>query len=297
MATRQSDQQRVRQLALQYPDKVIPCFGYHPWFSYTISIYPVISKHHHYHALLLGSSSVRPELLDAFQKLLPHLPEPRLLDDIIQELRSNLQAFPDAMLGEVGLDRSFRLPIDYFSSPRILTPFTIPFEHQLAIVEAQLDLAVELERNVSFHSVKSQQATATLLGKMRDKNGERWRRISIDIHSCGFSPEMWRSIESEHPNAFISVSVVINGRNSNLRRLIAACASDRILVESDYNNAEMTTAMTWEILLTVAEVKGWQVEKEWDQIPESDRVGAVKQLEENWRKFKRGNHPIRVKKS
>ena len=31
MATRQSDQQRVRDLALQYPDKVIPCFGQLPF--------------------------------------------------------------------------------------------------------------------------------------------------------------------------------------------------------------------------------------------------------------------------
>ena len=33
MATRQSDQQRVRDLALQYPDKVIPCFGQLPFSS------------------------------------------------------------------------------------------------------------------------------------------------------------------------------------------------------------------------------------------------------------------------
>lgn len=31
MATTQSDQQRVRDLALQYPDKVIPCFGQLPF--------------------------------------------------------------------------------------------------------------------------------------------------------------------------------------------------------------------------------------------------------------------------
>lgn len=33
MATRQSDQQRVRDLALRYPDKVIPCFGQLPFYG------------------------------------------------------------------------------------------------------------------------------------------------------------------------------------------------------------------------------------------------------------------------
>ncbi|KAF8634941.1 hypothetical protein AX15_000672 [Amanita polypyramis BW_CC] len=295
MATRQSDQQRVCDLALQYPDNVIPCFGYHPWFSHVIAVQPFASKRDHYRTLLLGASIGNPEHEDHFERLLPHLPEPRPLDDVVAELRSNLQAFPNAMLGEVGLDRSFRVPIDYFSSPRVLTPFTIPLEHQLVIAEAQIELAIELGRNVSFHSVKSQQVTTTLLNKMRDNHGERWCRISIDMHSCGLSPETWRSIENEHTNAFMSLSVVINGRNSGLRRLIATCASDRILAESDYDNAEMTTQMTWEMLSIIAEVRGWQLEQDWVQDQEMGKVGVVRQLEANWKRFKEGNHPFRGK--
>lgn len=167
--------------------------GYHPWFYHLIALQPIASKHDHYKTLLLGSL---PDLHDDFEKILPHLPHPRPLDDVISELRSNLQAFPDAMLGEVGLDRSFRVPVDFSPTPRQLTPFAIPLEHQLAIVEAQVELAIELARNVSFHSVRSQQATITFLDKMRDKHGERWCRISIDMHSCGFSPETWRTIEA-----------------------------------------------------------------------------------------------------
>lgn len=178
-------------LQLVFQTQRLPA-GHHPWFSHAIATQPFTSKRNHYQTLLLGSES--PDL-EAFEKLLPHLPEPNLLSDVVQELRDNLRSFPDAMLGEVGLDRSFRLPIDYDSSPRELTPFTIPLEHQLTILEAQLDLAVELGRNVSFHSVKSQQATVALLDKMRSRHSERWRKISIDFHSCGFSPETWRSIE------------------------------------------------------------------------------------------------------
>lgn len=100
------------------------------------------------------------------------------------------------MLGEVGLDRIFRVPFDYFASNRQLTPFTIPMKHQLAILEAQIDLAVELGRNVSFHSVKSQLATTDFLKKLRSKHGDQWSRINIDMHSCGLSPETWREIEA-----------------------------------------------------------------------------------------------------
>ena len=99
------------------------------------------------------------------------------------------------MLGEVGLDRVFRVPFDYFASPRRLTAFTIPLAHQVAIMEAQMEIAVELGRNVSVHSVKSQQATLELLGRMKAKFGEKWNRISVDMHSCGFNPQTWRDIE------------------------------------------------------------------------------------------------------
>lgn len=103
------------------------------------------------------------------------------------------------MVGEVGLDRVFRVPIDYFASPRVLTDFTIPLEHQLAIFEAQVELALELGRNISVHSVKSQMVTVDLLAKMKAKHGEKWDNISVDLHSCGLHPQTWRDVEVIHP--------------------------------------------------------------------------------------------------
>lgn len=82
------------------------------------------------------------------------------------------------MLGEVGLDASARLrwPIeargiweemygkgrkDREPEPegeeseewKRLTPFKVPISHQRAIVEAQMEVAIELGINISFHSV------------------------------------------------------------------------------------------------------------------------------------------------
>jgi Tat protein secretion system quality control protein TatD with DNase activity len=135
------------------------------------------------------------EDLESFSRLLPTLLDPIPLNEIISELRSNLSQFPHAMLGEVGLDRAFRVPYDYDASPRELTHFHIPIEHQTRILEAQLALAVELKRNVSVHSVKAQQATVDLLTRMSQKHGDPWLRISIDMHSCGLSPQMWKDVE------------------------------------------------------------------------------------------------------
>lgn len=176
--------------------RTLQLLRYHPWFFHEISLLdPVPSKEEHYRTLFLSNPSVKKE--EALSSLLPTLPEPRSLRSMMEELRSNLLAHPTAMLGEVGIDRSFRIAEPPYPSPapRKLTPFVTPITHQLEILEAQLDLAVELKRNVSMHSVASQQATMDLLKKMEKKHDAAWRMISIDMHSCGFSLESWKDIE------------------------------------------------------------------------------------------------------
>ncbi|KAF8078968.1 hypothetical protein FPV67DRAFT_1604300 [Lyophyllum atratum] len=269
MSTRDSDQQLVRDLTLAHPKKVVPSFGYHPWFTYRISMGPPSSKDDHYRNLFLQ------HLISLFHRYLTLPP----LFNVLSDLRRDLEAFPEAMLGEVGLDRVFRIPFDYNAEQRQLTPFVVPFDHQLAILEAQLDLAVELGRNVSFHSVKSQLATVDLLARMQAKHKDKWSRISIDLHSC-----------EKASNVFLSLSTVINGRSSNHRALIAACSPHRLLVESDYNDVDRCTERTWEMVKIVADVRGWPLETEWiDDLDEKD-WGAVRRLENNWLAFKTGDH-------
>ncbi|XP_006454133.1 hypothetical protein AGABI2DRAFT_189440 [Agaricus bisporus var. bisporus H97] len=291
MASRESDQPLVRNLATSHPSKVIPCFGYHPWFSHFITTDPTISKEEHYNRLFLDhSSEPTSEQRDALNVLLGLLPTPRLLVHILDELRQNLAAFPHAMLGEVGLDRSFHVPYNFDASPRRLTPFTVPLDHQLVILEAQLDIAIELGRNASIHSVKSQQATIDLLSRLHKKHGDSFYRISIDMHSCGFSPETWKSIETKYTNVFLSLSMVINQRHSRFKALIDACADDRILVESDYNDINMSTSQTWKMLTIVAEVKKWSIETAWPSSLDDRKCGAVRHFERNWERFCRGDH-------
>lgn len=296
MASRKSDQPRVRALAQAHPDKVIPGFGYHPWFSHQIATQPVISKRDHYRSIFL-KSPIKPDHEDLFNELLESLPDPILLTDVLAELKQNLTDFPNAMLGEVGIDRSFRIPIDFDVSPRKLTPFTVPLEHQVSIVEAQLQVAVDLGRNISFHSVKAQKATLDLIDRMVEKHGDRWYRISADMHSCGFSPQTWTDVQKKHCNIFLSLSTTINEKSSNHRELIAVCSPNRLLVESDFNDIRGCAERTWEMVKIIADVKGWVVEDEWVEgdIPEED-WGVVRRLERSFQLYKQGQHTPPTKK-
>ncbi|KAG8902936.1 hypothetical protein FRB99_003930, partial [Tulasnella sp. 403] len=160
--------------------------------------------------------------------------------------------------------------------------------HQLAILEAQIDVAIELRRSVSLHSVKAQQVTIELLKRLKEKHGRDFGAINIDFHSCGFSSEVWKMIEKEYPNTFLSISVVINSRSPAHESLIRVCSPSRILSESDYNTIEGCTPYTWEMVSTIARIKGWPIESEaWvedDGTPESE-WGAVRRLQANFRRF------------
>lgn len=121
--------------------------------------------------------------------------------------------------------------------------------------------------------------------------------ISVDMHSCGLSPQTWRDVEKKHDNVFLSLSTVINHNHGSLRALIAACSANRILAESDYNDIDMCMPQTWDMIQIIAEVKGWPVETEWaEEGIDEEKWGVVRRLEKNWFRFKNGHHPMRQKK-
>jgi Tat protein secretion system quality control protein TatD with DNase activity len=227
MSTQAGDQSKVAALARAHPDRIVPAFGHHPWWAHRISLSApagtVPDSAAHYRALFLPESSPPPstKLEAAFVRLLPTLPPPIPLADVLADVRAHLAEFPSAMLGEVGIDRVARVP---FASPgapdtaddeangngngRGLSPFLTPLSHQFAVLEAQLALAVELRRNVSMHSVKAPSQTRALFDRMAEAHGAAWFAISVDVHSCKFSPEAWREIGVRsflHPLTQLSV--------------------------------------------------------------------------------------------
>ncbi|KAJ9631216.1 uncharacterized protein PV06_03989 [Exophiala oligosperma] len=222
MATRSQDQEMVERTARLYPlgsphelsdvqsrTRVVPAFGWHPWFSH--QMYDDRSTHDqpdpgdHYKSVLVPA----PE----DEKFLEALPTPFSLREFLQLTEARLKEFPYALVGEVGLDRSFRVPEgpsamtgdttqktggseeDYTPGSREgrpLTPYRVNLEHQKTILRAQFDLAAKMGRPVSVHSVQAHGLIFELmqsLWKGREKPSKRERRKQTDAPGAATSKD------------------------------------------------------------------------------------------------------------
>ena len=185
MATRSQDQELVLSVAADLgADKntfsndtkgqaiscrVVPSFGWHPWFSHQIyddtreangQAPSSVDKVQHYRRV------ITPPPYD--EGFIHNLPEPRALSDLLATTKQYLLKHPFALVGEIGLDRSFRLPESTRTGQarepepgltpgsrdgRKLSPYHVDMNHQRRILKAQLNLAGETGRAVSIHGV------------------------------------------------------------------------------------------------------------------------------------------------
>ncbi|PNP73741.1 hypothetical protein FNYG_12931 [Fusarium nygamai] len=183
MATRTQDQPLIASIAKTHGVKSPECFsedkttviagyGRHPWFSHEIfddsletptyvpSEDVEAAKAQHYKAVL-SPAPTDP----AFWR---DLPVPIALSIFIAETRARLLEDPCAMVGEIGLDKPFRLPMQWTDprpepdpdrtlggrQRRPLSQHRINIGHQKAVFMAHLKLAGELRRPVSVHGVQ-----------------------------------------------------------------------------------------------------------------------------------------------
>ena len=172
---------------------IIPSFGWHPWFAHQIyddeqtvqkAVSPFSSrKRDHYKAVIVPSP--RDETF------IQGLPEPRTLTELLFEIKAHLERYPLALVGEIGLDRSFRIPeIQQISQlrecqtvltpggreGRKLSPYRVDLHHQARILKAQLKLAGEMQRAVSVHGVA---AHGVLFGTLQ----ELWKGFEKEVVS------------------------------------------------------------------------------------------------------------------
>lgn len=241
MSTNDRDQDIVAQLATAQGDKVVPCFGWHPWFAHHVSLeHPAPSKRDHYRALF-GDSDEVAEIWD-------QLADPLSLQQLLDGVRAKFERFPHAMLGEVGIDRAFRIPRrkwDYdpeASTQRTpgpkLTKLKTPQDHQISILRAQIQLALQYRRNVSLHSVQAAGLTVDLLAALRNSDPTLFGAIRISIHSCTLDANVVRSITKLHPNVYFGFSPTVNAKQFRLHTCLEAVHRSKALLESDYHTVE-----------------------------------------------------------
>ena len=202
MATRREDQDLVSKVASRFllKDKdsyhdtsstfVVPAFGWHPWFSY--QIFDDRSGNEKPEASVHYQNVLTPNVEDV--AFLRALPEPKSLKDLLAETEERLRTHPLALVGEIGLDKSFRLPNEWSPQERTsrdpsvtpgsregrkLSPYRVHLAHQKVILEAQLRLAAKLGRPVSVHSVQAHGAVYEVLQKLwsgHEKMSSRQRK-------------------------------------------------------------------------------------------------------------------------
>jgi len=199
MATRAQDQILVSQAAKQNgvglelvasqssqhdaKCRILPAFGWHPWFSHHMRVdtegISQCSKIEHYRKVLTPSPQD-----DTF---IQGLPDPSPFSEFLSETRLFLEKHPYALVGEIGIDKSFRVPenskdgrsIDEEAhltpgsrEGRRLSPYRVNVYHQKRILQAQLHLAGEMGRAVSVHGVAAH-------GILFDALQETWKDHKI----------------------------------------------------------------------------------------------------------------------
>lgn len=235
MATRAQDQELVANVAKEYGVKVediensnspqdwrgvVPSFGWHPWFSHQMfddeanspspsALSDDDAKIAHYQSVLTPKPQDRAFLLA--------LPDPQPLSKFMAETKARLETYPLALIGEVGLDKSFRIPEAWLPGQqsgahaedgltpggregRRLSPYRVDMEHQKKVLARQLRLAGEMQRAASVHGVQAHGVlyeTLRALWKGHERAAQsrrdRKRRGSVgDAHALEAPPETTR---------------------------------------------------------------------------------------------------------
>ena len=183
MATRAQDQELVAKVADEFGvkgtnhqecdviPKIVPSFGWHPWFSHQLfdeSDYAGKDRLEEGERIAHYQAVLRPKPED--KEFLSALPEPTSLSAFLHETKDRLDRYPLALVGEIGLDKTFRIPETWLPKHheeqkseltpggregRRLSQYRVEIEHQKKILKAQLHLAGKLGRPVSIHGVQA----------------------------------------------------------------------------------------------------------------------------------------------
>jgi Tat protein secretion system quality control protein TatD with DNase activity len=208
--------------------KVIPAFGWHPWFSYQLYDDTVSPGQRTYNAENAKGENAAAEKLrhlaavlnpppkdESFAAAMPPL---KSLAEFIAETRERLQEHPTALVGEIGLDKTFRLPEPWKEGQRVesaegltpggrdgrrLSPHHVKPAHQETVLKAQLQLAAEEGRAVSVHGVGAHGLLFNAMSSMWKGHELQSRRERKQVAK---GAEDFSSSDEEDSNAFGTIS-------------------------------------------------------------------------------------------
>lgn len=215
---------------------VTPSFGVHPWYShiFTFEETPVDKKQHY-------ESVFQKEVDEEFLKILP---DPINFQTHLNVLQKLIKKYQVCVIGEIGLDKLFRIPTSgFYSNPEFkgkdikLTNYKTSMDHQKKIFIEQLKLGVELNLPISLHNVKSGGVIYEIISRYcltDDYIG------SICLHSYTGSIETLelfiKSFKKRKCKIFVSLSSYINnneGKNDFLEKILEVLPNDAVLTETD----------------------------------------------------------------
>ncbi|CAG8668095.1 554_t:CDS:1, partial [Funneliformis caledonium] len=210
----------------------------------------------HYRTILKDIGPKVHSRSNYLEEFINTLPPPTSFNKWHRKLENLLETHPNSLLGEVGLDKTFRLRDQ---ESKRLSQAQTTLQHQIAIFEKQLDLAAKYNRAVSMHCVQSTGAITQLLNKRINEQQPLPPRLCI--HSFGGSVDTIKALVKQTKGTslelYFSFSIVINDRNSRLPDLIKAVPEDKLLIETDYHSPKGLDYYMLMIIKLVSEVKEW----------------------------------------
>lgn len=262
-------------------DFVVPYFGIHPWYSHLFSELSRDDfasdeeyKESHYRKVL----DPGPDL-----QLLDILPIPFSLEEHLKKIEQSCIEWGQkccAGIGEIGLDKLFRIPTNGFygnqSSPLKdtdvkLSPCKVTMKHQELVFVRQLSIANELRKPVSLHCVKAHGLLYELAAKRLQPNIP-----AMTLHSYSGSVDqatMWvREFSKKESKLYFSFSNYINGveaKREMLTQLLSKIRDEQVLVETDFGIEKYIKSPEkiqdyfrnlTEIFETIATIKKWSHE-------------------------------------
>ncbi|CUS21450.1 LAQU0S03e02872g1_1 [Lachancea quebecensis] len=204
-------------------------FGVHPWYShlYYTGEAPATTQSHYLQVLQGGTA-------DELEQIIAQLPPPINLSEYIANEFDPVRV---CCVGEIGLDKLFRLPKNGFYQGDQHAPLgrvRVRMEHQVQIFKALCALAVRHSLPVSIHCVKC----PSLMYDLCKEHLLPHAAVKICLHSFTGSLETLESFwlaKFPHERLFVSVSRYINFKNTEpgiqlLQKLPLKC----VLTETDF---------------------------------------------------------------